>query len=53
MTDEKGLSPEVADKIGEYVKLKGQPFPKNAINSRNDDEQPNRGTISTRPTQGR
>ena len=24
MTDEKGLSPEVADKIGEYVKLKGQ-----------------------------
>lgn len=26
MTDEKGLSPEVADKIGEYVKLKGQSF---------------------------
>ncbi|KAG9313834.1 histidine-tRNA ligase [Chiua virens] len=25
MTDEKGLSPEVADKIGEYVKLKGGP----------------------------
>ncbi|KIJ66599.1 hypothetical protein HYDPIDRAFT_86557 [Hydnomerulius pinastri MD-312] len=25
MTDEKGLSPEVADKIGEFVKLKGGP----------------------------
>jgi hypothetical protein len=23
MTDEKGLTPEVADKIGEYVKHKG------------------------------
>lgn len=23
MTDEKGLDPTVADKIGEYVKLKG------------------------------
>jgi histidyl-tRNA synthetase len=23
MTDEKGLQPDVADKIGEYVKLKG------------------------------
>lgn len=25
MTDEKGLDPTVADKIGEYVKLKGGP----------------------------
>ena len=24
MTDEKGLSSEIADKIGEYVKLKGE-----------------------------
>jgi histidyl-tRNA synthetase len=24
MTDEKGLAPEVADKIGEYVKHKGE-----------------------------
>ena len=31
MTDEKGLSPEVADKIGEYVKLKGQSFPPKSI----------------------
>lgn len=24
MTNEKGLDPEVADRIGEYVKLKGE-----------------------------
>lgn len=52
MTDEKGLSPEVTDKIGEYVKLKGQSFPPNPINSQSD-EQPNRGTIFIGPSQSR
>jgi histidyl-tRNA synthetase len=33
MTDEKGLSSEVADKIGEYVKLKGQTFPQKTLST--------------------
>ena len=27
MTEEKGLDPAVADRIGEYVKLKGESYP--------------------------
>jgi hypothetical protein len=40
MTDEKGLSPEVADRIGEYVKLKGQFVPLSTLIAISNNQHP-------------